>query len=201
MKKKTNGDITMAVKEDLRVQRTKKALSEAFIKLLEEKPFDEITINELCDEAGVRRTTFYKHYKDKHDFLSAYARSLRDMFDKEIWPTYTSKQAKDYFVHYAVKAVEFIDENEKAVNNIIRSSAFAPALSIIVAQNYNDTLVRLREGIAGGLKVPCRVEVTASMLSGGIFVAIFSWLFDGKPTPAEELAENVGNFVAAALSN
>jgi hypothetical protein len=39
------------------------------------------------------------------------------------------------------------------------------------------------------------------MLSGGIFVAIFSWLFDGKPTPAEELAENIGNFVATALSN
>ena len=55
----------MARKEDLRVRKTKKAIAEAFMALLEEKNYDEITVNELCDRAGVRRTTFYKHYKDK----------------------------------------------------------------------------------------------------------------------------------------
>jgi AcrR family transcriptional regulator len=73
----------MEHKDDLRVRRTKKALNEAFIKLLSEKPFEDITINELCDTAGVRRATFYKHYSDKFGFLTAYTRALRDKFDSE----------------------------------------------------------------------------------------------------------------------
>ena len=189
----------MAVKEDLRVQRTKKALAEAFATLLEQKPFDEITINELCEMAGVRRATFYKHYNDKYDFLSAYARSLRDMFDREIWPTTNSKEAKDYFVHYSKEAVIYINDNENAVNNLLKSNVFASALSIIIYQNYQDTLERLRNGVAGGLKVPCSIEVASSMLAGGVFTAIFSWLYDGKKTSSEQLAEEVGNFVASVF--
>jgi AcrR family transcriptional regulator len=191
----------MANKEDLRVTRTKKALSEAFISLLQKKPFDEITINELCDTAGVRRATFYKHYNDKNDFLGAYTRSLRDMFDKEIWPTYTSKQAETYFVHYAKCAIEYINQNEDAVNNLLHSSAFASALSIVVAQNYEDTVVRLREGVAKGLKLPCSVDVTANMLAGGMFTTIFSWLSHEKQITADELSDQVGNFVASVLSD
>ena len=79
------GDKTMPVKEDLRVKRTKKALAEAFVSLLNKKPLDEITINELCDAADVRRATFYKHYNDKFDFIAAFTAALRDEFDREIW--------------------------------------------------------------------------------------------------------------------
>lgn len=191
----------MPQKEDLRVKRTKKALADAFMTLLNQKPFDEITINELCDRAGVRRATFYKHYNDKYDFLAAYTRSLRNQFDEEIWPTYTSKQAKDYFVNYARKAIEYINENEAAVNNLLKSNVFASALSIIVYQNYNDTLIRLREGIASGLKLPCSIEVAASMFAGGVFTSIFSWQASGRPTSPESLADQVGNFVSAVLQD
>ena len=191
----------MAHKEDLRVIRTKKSLAEAFMTLLNEKCFDEITINELCDTAGVRRATFYKHYSDKYDFLAAFARSLRDQFDKEVWPTYTTKQAKAYFVHYSEKAVEYINENEKAINNLLKSNAFASALSIVVSQNYQDTVIRLREGVAAGLKLPCSVEVTASMFAGGVFTTIVAWILTGKPVSPAELAEQVGNYVASVLED
>lgn len=191
----------MAVKEDLRVQRTKKALAEAYMSLLNERPFDEITINDLCDKAGVRRATFYKHYNDKYDFLASHTRSLRDAYDREEWPTYTPKQVKEYIINYAKKAIEYINENETAVNNLLRSSAFASALSIIVAQNYNDTLERLRDGVAGGLVLPCSVEVTSSMLAGGVFTTIFKWLSTGKKVSPEELANDVGNFVASIFQD
>ena len=55
------------------------------VKLMQEKSFEDITVNELCDEAGVRRATFYKHYTDKFDFLSAYIGAQRDDFDKTVW--------------------------------------------------------------------------------------------------------------------
>ena len=52
---------------DLRIQKTYLALQNAFVALLEEKRFEELTVNELCDRAMIRRTTFYKHFGDKYE--------------------------------------------------------------------------------------------------------------------------------------
>lgn len=55
---------------DLRVIKTKRALSESLFNLLSEKLFSAITVNMICDKALVHRTTFYKHFYDKYDLLS-----------------------------------------------------------------------------------------------------------------------------------
>ena len=99
----------MPVKEDLRVKRTKKALSEAFVNLLKAKPLDDITINELCDAADVRRATFYKHYNDKFDFIASFTAALRDEFDREIWEKAGHMTPNAYFGVYAHEKVEFVN--------------------------------------------------------------------------------------------
>jgi len=56
---------------DPRVRRTRDRLGDALVALMEEKPFDEITVQDVLDRARVGRSTFYEHYKDKDDlFLS-----------------------------------------------------------------------------------------------------------------------------------
>ncbi|POA00817.1 TetR/AcrR family transcriptional regulator, partial [Staphylococcus carnosus] len=52
---------------DLRVIKTKRALSDSLFKLLENTMFSSITVNMICEEALVHRTTFYKHFYDKYD--------------------------------------------------------------------------------------------------------------------------------------
>ena len=59
----------MEEKTDLRIRKTYKALCDAFVNILEKKRFDDLTVNELCDEAMIRRATFYKHFADKYDFF------------------------------------------------------------------------------------------------------------------------------------
>lgn len=60
---------TKAVREDQRVRLTKQMLQTAFLALLAEKPVQAISVKELCDAAGVNRSTFYLHYKDIYDLL------------------------------------------------------------------------------------------------------------------------------------
>ena len=55
---------------DLRVRRTNKFLWEALMSLLTESDFESITVAAICERAMVHRTTFYKHYEDKHRLLS-----------------------------------------------------------------------------------------------------------------------------------
>ena len=58
-------------KEDGRVRRTRARLGDALVDLLVQKPFDDITVQDVLDRAGVSRSTFYTHYRDKNDlFLS-----------------------------------------------------------------------------------------------------------------------------------
>ena len=54
---------------DKRVARTRDRLGDAMIALILEKPFDSITVQDVLDRAGVGRSTFYAHYKDKDDVL------------------------------------------------------------------------------------------------------------------------------------
>ena len=56
-------------KTDARVRRTCDALGDALIALMQEKPFDTITVQDVLDRAHVSRSTFYSHYSDKDDLL------------------------------------------------------------------------------------------------------------------------------------
>lgn len=57
----------MVKKTDLRVKRTHKMVIEAFIRLVEEKGYDNVTVQDIADEAMINRATFYAHFKDKQD--------------------------------------------------------------------------------------------------------------------------------------
>jgi AcrR family transcriptional regulator len=56
-------------KIDARVRRTRDALGDALVALMQEKPFDTITVQDVLDRAHVSRSTFYSHYSDKDDLL------------------------------------------------------------------------------------------------------------------------------------
>lgn len=57
---------------DPRIVRTKAALREALISLMEERGFDGFTVNDLCQRAGLNRGTFYNHFEDKDDLLQTF---------------------------------------------------------------------------------------------------------------------------------
>src|SRR4051812_44921158 len=60
---------TKTQKMDARVRRTRDALGDALVELMQQKPFDEVTIQDVLDRAGVGRSTFYVHFKDKDDLF------------------------------------------------------------------------------------------------------------------------------------
>lgn len=51
-------------------------ITEALLALLEEKAIEEISISELCDNAGIGRASFYRNYNSKEDILRAYINQL-----------------------------------------------------------------------------------------------------------------------------
>jgi len=56
---------------DRRVQRTRRALSEALVELILERGWTAVSVQDVCDRANIGRSTFYSHFGDKEDLLIA----------------------------------------------------------------------------------------------------------------------------------
>jgi AcrR family transcriptional regulator len=90
---------------DQRVRQTRGRLGDALIALIQEKPMDQVTVQEVLDRASVGRSTFYLHYRDRDDlFLSV----LED--GMEVWSTALSRKqeksrrvvpVEEFFAHVA----------------------------------------------------------------------------------------------------
>ena len=73
-----SGKTKLSRKPDRRVRRTRDALGDALVALMQEMPFESITVQQILDRAEIGRSTFYSHYLDKNDlFLS----DMEDFFD------------------------------------------------------------------------------------------------------------------------
>jgi len=55
-------------------------MDEAFLTLLERKDFAYITVKELCETAGVNRSTFYLHYETMADLLKESVSHMNEQF-------------------------------------------------------------------------------------------------------------------------
>ena len=75
-------------KNGLRTKKTREKIEGKFIQLLQEKSFPKITVQDILDAAGINRTTFYRHYRDKYElaellcgrFFQKFEKCLRERF-------------------------------------------------------------------------------------------------------------------------
>ena len=48
---------------DIRIEKTERAIKNAFLELRSRKPLGKITVKELCSLAAINKSTFYSHYE------------------------------------------------------------------------------------------------------------------------------------------
>ncbi len=87
-------------KSEVKYQNTSIKMDKAMLKLLEEKDFLDISVSEICIEAGVNRSTFYDHYLNTSDLLKE--------TQKEIMKDFTL-----YFNNYSIEFPDFSKNNSE----------------------------------------------------------------------------------------
>lgn len=64
------------MKREVQVKESKSLIVDAFLCLLKEKSYDEITLAEIAEKAGVSRMTIHRHFKSKENIIIYQAKTL-----------------------------------------------------------------------------------------------------------------------------
>lgn len=194
MERKIGTEVNETVKsgaEDLRITKTKKKLFDTFIAMLADMSIEDITVNDLCTRAGVRRATFYKHYTDKIDFCSYVLKRNRDEFDKSGKAEIPEKYKDDCFVKYGVEYIEFLDANEPIISNLVKSDLITVLTHVVFKQHYNEILYKLNKCQELNYKLIASPATVAVAMVSAILGIAFNWMQTGRAKPKEEVIEDI----------
>jgi AcrR family transcriptional regulator len=167
---------------DARVRRTRDALGDALVALMQEKPFDTITVQDVLDRAKVGRSTFYSHYSDKEDLLMS--------------------DAEEFFESVAMLLSVRGDTSERVfpvrefLNHIIEAKQFVDAL--VSSGKFNDNMELARGLFARGIErrlaelpkgqgISPNERPAIAFAHAGALLALLQWWVDRgmKQSPAE----------------
>ncbi len=182
---------------DLRIQKTYMALTSTFFELLEEKRFEDITVNELCERAMVRRATFYKHFGDKYEFFTFFIREIQEDFDREIADNSDISMPVDFYIHIVRRVMKFIKEKDKLLQSLLKSGCLPALLRILLEQVEFDILQKLKADAKNGHKLIADPEVMAHFFTGAILETLQWWLTQKKPLPQERVEEQLLSMMRA----
>ena len=174
-------------KEDLRIKRTYRLLSQALLSLLLEKSFEEIFVTDICERAMVHRTTFYKHFEDKYHLLDFCVKELVSNFEEGEPHLNSISSMKDYYMGLIRKSLEYMAANkELLMTGILRAgnNSVFPMLHRSVS-NLIATKLLDNERLGYHHKIPC--SIIAQFYSGALLSAAIWWLENDMPITIDEM--------------
>lgn len=98
-------------KEDLRIRKTKNNLYKSLLQLMEEMPFEDIKVTDICNKAMINRSTFYDHYNDKYELLIAITETIKEEIQTTLKTKEDTKNIKEYFLECLKLLMQSMHEN------------------------------------------------------------------------------------------
>ena len=182
--------------QDLRVQRTKKALITTFSDLLETKSFDNITIQDLCEKANVRRSTFYRHFNDKYDLLNHIVGTLIEYFRTLHLPEIDPKDPRQYFNKFMKDILLFISDNKAMVKSVISINIYSEVYQIL----YNQIYAVVKRQIEFDKQIGqfyIDEFIYGEFLAGGILSVILNWIQYGQQS-IDDVSSDIVTMICGA---
>ncbi len=174
-----------AQKEDLRIVRTRKLLSNTLLDMMEEESIEKISVIDLCNKAMVNRATFYAHFEDKYHLLSFALEELKDDLYKKFTKDTKFTNPTETLNYIIVMGVDFFFDKHNHIANILRLNRNGKVISTIqdsIAHSIKYQLSKYKDTYE--IKLP--LQILSTFVAGGMINTVL-WCVDnpGKYTYEE----------------
>ncbi len=177
---------------DPRILRSRRMLMEALARLLIKREFEDISVQEIADEATLNRATFYLHYPDKNALLQAMTDArFRDLIERR------SISFTD--CHGALRAIalgvcDYLAETTSCPTQLARAPLEGSIIPVIEEM--------FKEGISShGLAPGVDASLLATTAAWAVFGAARRWFQTPDRIPAEEMAGKIQTMVMPVILN
>jgi len=164
-------------------------MQQALAKLLERKDFDEISVQDIAEEATINRATFYDHYTDKYSLLECTIRSrFHDLLAERGLPF--DATCKSALTAIVMALCDYLNKMQGPACDRQLEPHMETAIIAVVRHTILDGLQR-RSG-----ENAIAPEMVAATASWAIYGAVKEWLRTPDRCPSEEIAETVRSLVS-----
>jgi AcrR family transcriptional regulator len=166
-----------------RVNRTVRDFENGLISLLEKVPFDRITVDQICQEAMLHRSSFYRYFHDKYDLL---AQTIDGQLNKLISNQQTTDGIVDAILNY-------VDHHQELFHHLVATKD-RPGIHAEILQIISDLILHRSQRDNNDLVLQAvsqsdQPELMSYMIGGSINGAFMWWQKHNYDVSREEVAK------------
>ena len=172
-----------------RFQETEKKIKKAYGILAAEKPVEQITVTDICELAGIHRTSFYGHYQDIPDLLEQLTLEQLMNFLKDPEEKSGKWSMRDCFL----EQLAFYKKYQETVSGHLEGNSSYEVLNELLnlplyAEGYDQ---------AFGLHTETEKAYHRIFFQNGYMAVIRQWIRGGCREPEEEIADLICSIFTA----
>lgn len=191
-------------KQQQKSKATKEKIFQAAKAILKKKGYEELSIKNICEEAGVSNGSFYHHFKTKDDLLSYYIEEQPSINPDVLELPENASEAKEAIIRVYLNYVEYCEElgvefmagyydtKNQALNVAIRTERPYP---IVTVQNYVERAVE-----AGKIRLDGEIEGFTTDIRMLVIGNVFEWcLRNGEVDFKGNMRRSLGRYLDSTI--
>ena len=182
-------------KSTLKVNKTKKTLEDALGALLEEKPFEEIRVIDICSKANMHRSTFYTYFNDKYELLKSKLDEYEAKFLEDLQRYKIEDKLKDFHIDIMIKILQYFYFNRKYLKIIFQNNKDNSITKILQKYLEDYVIEGVKDMKLAKPDKPYFFNVMGAFYSGAFITVISEWILNDCTIKPKELAECISDII------
>ena len=176
--------------DDLRVTRTHVLLKNALFELMSKKSFEDIKINDICNNAMIHRTTFYSHFSDKYELLEYCISEVEKDLTKKISEGNYSN-LREFYSKLIMNLLGYISDHKKLFKNILKYNSYNGIVNIFMnaSTSYITNVLEKEKNRNITHNIP--ISLISEFYSGAFIHTIIYWLKTDSNLSEKELCNYI----------
>ncbi len=181
---------------DPRAKRTRKFLQQAFLDLLNQKDFENISVQDIADRAEMNRTTFYSHFQDKYELLDM---TLSMIFSEILTKWFPGNKEFDENTLIRNLILALCEWHTELGERISRKSSLSPYIDGSTKNQLYNVILSCLQQLSDDAQNERRLEIISIMLSSSICDLVLHWKRSRTSETPEELITHVLPYIIPVL--